>query len=109
MGEISTLRRGMIEDMTVRNLSPATQQSVTRHARGIMELDKLGFEESFTTTATRLPRGKFSVRSGTSNIETVILADRVLAGGARREAGHRLRRPRSSPRPEVEAPETDHE
>ena len=27
MGEISTLRRRMIEDMTVRNLSPATQQS----------------------------------------------------------------------------------
>jgi hypothetical protein len=27
MTEISSLRRGMIEDMTVRNLSPATQRS----------------------------------------------------------------------------------
>jgi hypothetical protein len=27
MAEISPLRRRMIEDMTVRNLSPATQQS----------------------------------------------------------------------------------
>jgi integrase/recombinase XerD len=27
MAEISPLRRQMIEDMTVRNLSPATQQS----------------------------------------------------------------------------------
>ena len=27
MAEISTIRRRMIEDMTVRNLSPATQQS----------------------------------------------------------------------------------
>ena len=27
MAEISPLRRGMIEDMTVRNLSPATQRS----------------------------------------------------------------------------------
>ena len=28
MAEISPLRRRMIEDMTIRNLSPATQQSV---------------------------------------------------------------------------------
>jgi len=27
MAEISPLRRRMIEDMTIRNLSPATQQS----------------------------------------------------------------------------------
>jgi integrase/recombinase XerD len=27
MAEMSTLRRRMIEDMTVRNLSPATQRS----------------------------------------------------------------------------------
>src|ERR1700740_2452193 len=30
MAEISPLRRRMIEDMTVRNLSPATQQSYLR-------------------------------------------------------------------------------
>jgi integrase/recombinase XerD len=30
MDEISPLRRRMIEDMTVRNLSPATQQSYLR-------------------------------------------------------------------------------
>ena len=29
MAEVSPLRRRMIEDMTIRNLSPATQQSYT--------------------------------------------------------------------------------
>ena len=43
-----------------------------------MEPDNLGSAESFAITATRLPGGKFSVRSGTSQTETVILADRVL-------------------------------
>ena len=43
-----------------------------------MELDNLGSAESFTLTANRPPGGKFSVRSGTSQIETVILADQVL-------------------------------
>ena len=32
MAEISPLRRQMIEDMTVRNLSPATQQSTAELA-----------------------------------------------------------------------------
>ena len=39
MAEISPLRRRMIEDMTVRNLSPATQQSylnVYRSSAGIL-------------------------------------------------------------------------
>ena len=40
-------------------------------AEGIMELDNLGPVESFTLTITRLPGGKFSVRSGTSTIETL--------------------------------------
>jgi hypothetical protein len=31
MAEISPLRRRMIEDMTVRNLSPATQRSLPRY------------------------------------------------------------------------------
>ena len=44
-------------------------------SRAIMELDNLGSAESFTITATRLAGGKFSVRSGTSQTETVILAD----------------------------------
>jgi len=44
----------------------------------IMELDNLGSAESSTIMATRLPGDKFSVRSGTSTIETVILADQVL-------------------------------
>jgi hypothetical protein len=52
-----------------------------------MELDILGSAESFALTVSRLPEGKFSVRSGTSQIETVILADRVLAGAFRSEAG----------------------
>ena len=33
MAEISPLRRRMIEDMTVRNLSPATQQSTSMRYR----------------------------------------------------------------------------
>jgi hypothetical protein len=34
MAEISPLRRRMIEDMTVRNLSPATQRSYFKAHRG---------------------------------------------------------------------------
>jgi hypothetical protein len=51
-----------------------------------MELDNLGSAESFTLTVSRLPEGKFSVRSGTSQIETVILADQVLELGDARAA-----------------------
>jgi hypothetical protein len=43
-----------------------------------MELEKLGFADGMTLTVNRLPEGKFSVRSVTSKIETVILADRLL-------------------------------
>ena len=43
-----------------------------------MELDNLGSAESSTLTVSRLPGGQFSVRSGTSQIETVILADQLL-------------------------------
>ena len=50
-----------------------------------MKLDNLGSADNLTIMATRLPEGKFSVRSGTSNIETVTLADRVLASALRRE------------------------
>ena len=57
-----------------------------------MELDKLGSAESFTIMASRLPGGKFSVRSGTSQIETVILADRVLELRMRGELIHCLRK-----------------
>jgi hypothetical protein len=52
-----------------------------------MILDNLGVADSMTITVTRLPEGKFSVRSGTSQIETVILADQVLAAAFRPEAG----------------------
>ena len=56
-----------------------------------MELDNLGSAESFTLTATRLPGGKFSVRSGTWNIETVILADQVPELRIRQGQVHVLR------------------
>jgi hypothetical protein len=52
-----------------------------------MELDILGSAESLALTVSRLPGGKFSVRSDNSQIETVILADRVLAAAFRPEAG----------------------
>jgi integrase/recombinase XerD len=49
MGEMSPLRRRMIEDMTVRNLAPATQQSylyaVARFSRHFARSpDRLGLE-----------------------------------------------------------------
>jgi len=44
----------------------------------IPTLYNLGSADSLTITASRLPEGKFSVRSGTSQIDTVILADKVL-------------------------------
>jgi hypothetical protein len=51
MAEISPLRRRMIEDMTVRNLSPATQRSylhaVTKFSRYFgRSPDRLGLEEA---------------------------------------------------------------
>ena len=52
----------------------------------------LGSAESFTLTATRLPGGKFSVRSGTSQAETVILADQVLELRMRADLIHALRK-----------------
>jgi class 3 adenylate cyclase len=55
--------------------------------RGVMQLDDLCSADSFTITATRLPGDKFSIRSGTSQIDSVILADQVLAGAFRSEAG----------------------
>ena len=50
MAEISPLRRRMIEDMTVRNLSPATQQSylnaVSKFSRYFARSpDRLGLED----------------------------------------------------------------
>ena len=50
MAEISPLRRRMIEDMTVRNLSPATQQSylhaVSKFSRYFGHSpDRLGLED----------------------------------------------------------------
>src|ERR1700748_1445446 len=50
MAEISPLRRRMIEDMTIRNLSPATQQSyiyaVAKFSRHFgRSPDRLGFED----------------------------------------------------------------
>ncbi len=50
MAQISPLRRRMIEDMTIRNLSPATQQSyvhaVSRFSRYFgRSPDRLGLED----------------------------------------------------------------
>ena len=50
MGEISTLRRRMIEDMTIRNLFPATRQSylnaVSKFSRYFgRSPDRLGLED----------------------------------------------------------------
>jgi integrase/recombinase XerD len=46
MAEISPLRRRMIDDMTIRNLSPATQQSyiyaVAKSSAGILVVRRTG-------------------------------------------------------------------
>jgi len=57
-----------------------------------MKLDNLGSADSLTITATRLPEGKFSVRLGTSQIDTVILADWVLELRMRGQLIHCLRK-----------------
>jgi integrase/recombinase XerD len=50
MAEMSPLRRGMIEDMTVRNLSPATQRSYLHAVSRFSQYfgrspDRLGLED----------------------------------------------------------------
>ena len=70
--------------------------AVTRRAGGIMEIDILGSADSLTSTVTRLPEGKFSVRSGTSQIDTVILADQVLELRIRGQLFHALRKPKAT-------------
>ena len=49
MAEMSPLRRRMIEDMTVRNLSPATQRShihaIAKFSRHFGRSDRLGLED----------------------------------------------------------------
>ena len=75
-----------------------------------MKSDNLGFADNLTITATRLPGGKFSIRSGTSQIETAILAIGCSLVIFRENPGPPHRRPRSkSPGLEVKAPETDDE
>ena len=61
MAEISPLRRRMIEDMTVRNLSPATQQSylnaVSKFSRYFgRSPDRLGLEEPVVLSADEVVR-----------------------------------------------------
>ncbi len=61
-----------------------------------MKLENMGFADNLTITATRLPGGKFSVRSGTSQIETVILADQVLKLRMRGQQIHALRKSKAT-------------
>ena len=51
---------------------------------------------SLTITASRLPEGKFSVRSGTSSIDTIILADQVLELRMRGQQIHALRKSKAT-------------
>ena len=67
MAEMSPLRRRMIEDMTIRNLSPATQQSyihaVSKFSRYFGHSpDRLGLEDvrAFSARSPPLPRERFS-------------------------------------------------
>ena len=67
MAEISPLRRRMIEDMTVRNLSPATQQSylnaVSKFSRYFgRSPDRLGLELSTRFRFIWLQSGSHGLR-----------------------------------------------
>ena len=62
MAEMSPLRRRMIEDITVRNLSPATQRSyvhaVSKFSRYFgRSPDRLGLEECAPSRSTWFPPG----------------------------------------------------
>ena len=54
--------------------------------------DRRREQHSLTITATRLPEGKSSVRSCTSQIDTVILADQVLELRVRGQQMYALRK-----------------
>ena len=69
--------------------------AVPSRAGGQMELDNLGSADCLTITVTRL-KGKFSVRSSTSQIDTVILADQVLKLRVRGQLIHALRKCRAT-------------
>jgi hypothetical protein len=67
MAEISPLRRRMIEDMTVRNLSPATQQSylnaVSKFSRYFgRSPDRLAWKMSTRSRFIWLQRGSHGLR-----------------------------------------------
>ena len=67
MAEIIPLRRRMIEDMTVRNLSPATQQSylsaVSKFSRYFgCSPDRLGLEDVHAFWFIWLQQGSHGVR-----------------------------------------------
>ena len=67
MAEISPLRRRMIEDMTIRNLSPATQQSyiyaVAKFSRHFGHSpDRLGLEDVRAYQLRSSGRGLISTR-----------------------------------------------
>jgi integrase/recombinase XerD len=68
MAEISPLRRRMIEDMTVRNLSPATQQSylnaVSKFSRYFgRSPERLGLEDVHAFQVHLVATGSHGLRS----------------------------------------------
>jgi len=53
------------------------------------------FDRAYDNARSRLPEGKFSVRSGTSQVDTLILADQVLELRMRGGQIHALRKSKS--------------
>ena len=70
---------------------------------------ELGAGDRVTIKADRLPGGKFKVRSGTSTVETVILAIGCSLVRFDPRLADLLPDPDRAFEPEVEAPETDDE
>ena len=99
MAEISPLRRRMIEDMTIRNLSPATQQSylyaVAKFSRHFgRSPDRLGLEDVRAYQLHLIARAALVVAYQPDGLRPALLLRRH-AGPERRARADR-RRPRAA-------------
>jgi hypothetical protein len=98
MAEKSCLRRRIIEDMTVRNLSPATQRSypnaISKFSRYFgRSLDHLGLEESMRSRFILWQRDIMaSAQSNCSIFNSLILAMMVLRSQSSRWRKRRFSR-----------------
>ena len=101
MAEMSPLRRRMIEDMTVRNLSPATQRSylhaVTKFSRYFGRApDRLGLEDVRAFQVHLVSAGEFLAGVEPDGLRAAVLLWCHASGTARSPSGFRTRGSRAS-------------